>query len=200
MDFITPILNIIIPIIRKIWPYIIMSILAVIIWILYARMIKAKEEARRHKQNTAQMFEAANYMAKDLELTRNELKNIAYLDSTVKDMAKRLNIKPKHITEIHNIEGETTIIERVRIDTVNGSGYIDMTKGCLSGGVTIGKDSADINLTNNIDIEVVTHLDRPKGWFWKGQWAAKKWPINTVVTNKCDTNMTWINNTRVKIR
>lgn len=199
MDFITPIFNLLKwlwPYIKKFIPYIIIAAMCLLIWILWGRLRHFQSESERHKHNTSELFHVANYMAQDIELNRAEIRKIGALDSTLKS----LNLRPKHVKEFHEIKAETTIIERVRIDTVNGSGYIPLNYGCVSGGVTLQGDSADIDLKNDLDLIIVTSLERPKNWFWNGKWNPKKWPINTAVHNKCDSNMTWELNRRVRVK
>lgn len=196
MDFISPIINFIWPFIKKALPYLIIFALVGFIALLWHRLKMANADADAYRHNTGQLFQVANYMAQDIELNRRELRKVAALDSTI----KALKLNPKHVTEIHNIKGETVVVDILRVDTVGGFTYVPLNYGCITGGVTVDGDTALVDLRNNLDLSIVSHLERPKGWFWRGEWSPKDWPINTVVVNKCDTAMRWEVNRRVRVR
>lgn len=196
MDFITPIINFVWPFIKKALPYLIIVLLIAFIALLWHRLRMAQSDADAYRHNTGQLFQVANHMAQDIELNRRELRKIASLDSTI----KALKIRPKYVTEIHDIKGETVYVDVVRFDTVGGIAHVPLNYGCISGHVTVAGDSAIVDVRNNLDLSIVSHLERPKGWFWKGEWNPKGWPINTVVVNKCDTSMVWEVNRRVRVR
>lgn len=175
---------------------------AITIKILHARMQHFKESSIRNRQNTVELLRPPSKIVNTVSMTRSEVKNSQMIDSLVRHYSRELAKKPKTITKIHEIQGETVYINTVQIDTVYGGISVPVNQGCISGYVSVlaGSDSAEINLKNNVDLSIVGYRKRPKNWFTKFKWNSNKWPVETQITNNCDTAMKWIKNLDINIK
>lgn len=190
MDFITPILNIIWPLIKKLWPYIIISALVAVIWLLHNRKEHFKAESRRNEANTNNLLLPPSAQVQLVELTKTQIKQNKAIKHAFDSLALELKTKPKNVREIHQIRGETIIHHTTKIDTIviedKKSLTAEYESECLTAKVILS-DSAQWDIKQKIALDIVATRDKPKRWFWRGLWNKNKWGVSIDIVTPCDS-------------
>lgn len=190
MDFITPIINIVWPLIKKLWPYIIISVLIAVIWLLHNRKEHFKAESMRNEANTNSLLLPPSAQVQLVELTKAQIRQNKAIKYTFDSLARELKVRPKNVKEIHQIRGETIIHHTTKIDTViiedKQSLTAEYESECLTAKVVMG-DSAEWDIKQKIALDIIATRDKPKRWFWRGLWNKNKWGVAIEIVTPCDS-------------
>jgi len=178
---------------------------AAIYW-LYSENEFNKAESKRHEKNSQIYFEKASERVQTFTVTPNEAKNNATIDSLKTAYATLVDTKPKFITKIHEIKGETIYRDTGRIEIImigqDVFQSIPIKDKCFTGMAywQAGEDTAMVSVENKIDLGIIGYQVRPKNWFINFKWNPRKWETEAIIINNCDTNMKWTKNLSIEIK
>ena len=172
----------------KYWYIPVIIILIGLGWIQTKRLKSVKSERDKYESNQSALlgrFDSVNTRA--LRLHSRIL-----ADSS--EIARLKGIKPKNIQTVHIIRCESTIdtVIQYRYVGIDSVRTVPIQSGCFTGQITL-RDSAQVELSYNLDIELLAYRKRAKNWFLLGLKDGfrfgKYWHYRVELMNKCDSNM-----------
>jgi len=227
MDFLTPIVKTVWPILKKYWPFFVIFLLCVLVGILMFTVRQKNKsynnlelERQRWAANAQSAVNDTSEYVAEINLLKSELNQFPYFENEIKRLAKENDLKESRIKGLHKIisskqysDSIVIIRDTVYTDSVaNEKNSISFIWGCSPGTVTwiTGDTVASVNGTLKKNIDILSFKEKNKGHsmrdfkrFWTFKWkliGTDKWNYKVKVIDNCDSLPVYEKNIKFEIK
>lgn len=175
-------------ILKKIWPYLVIALLVIALWLIWGMYQEAEKSRKREKQNVEEAFREHSEKVKEFELDKDVFRH--RLESKYSALIDSLkNVKPKQVTKVHYIETtkeivDTTEVLRIKYDTIymNKAHFSDDCGLSITTSWRDGASVATFDIRDTSRIGIVTYKTVP----WFKIWKKQRYDVS-VVNQTCET-------------